>query len=283
MKNLPLSFPLLLSLLLCAFSLNAAELATAKVLSVTGSAYANSADAGNTPITTGTILREGDSVSVSHLSEVELVFSNGSLLTVMENTSLTLRELKQQAFAGNRSYTDLEADPSASQTMLQLNYGKVRANVKKIRSDSKFDIETPLGTAAIRGTVVTVELIYDAERNEMIFRVFKENGDVDVITRYTGAIEFNESGLADKGFEGSAEERTAILQNGQTIVVRLSSSDPYYDQLINAILNYAPFQDEAGSPPVVTPLPAPEFTPEDPGLIVVSEEGPEEPEPSIDD
>ncbi|WP_269526956.1 FecR family protein [Coraliomargarita parva] len=268
MKHLSLRVALIGFFLIGALTLQAAELASAKVLSVSGSVTLYSGDA-ERPLQAGDILHQGDSVSSSQLSGAKLVFSNGSIITVEPNTSLTLREMKQESFAGGKSYEELEADPSQSQTMLELNYGKVKGEVKKLANGSNFNVETPLGTAAIRGTVFWIELIYNAEAGQLELRVMNIKGEVDLMTKFAGAMEFK-GGAASMGYDSRAETtRVSNIPNQHIIIMHLSKEDPNYDEIVDVLTNYFP---TGGRAPRIITLPTPELTPEDPGVIVVSPE-----------
>ena len=82
-----------LAISLLAFSgltAQAAQLASAKVLSVTGVAVKEAKDGSETPLKAGDILVEGDGVIVSGLSQAMLVFSNGSTSKWMKEPALAL-------------------------------------------------------------------------------------------------------------------------------------------------------------------------------------------------
>ena len=251
----------------------AAQLASAKVVDVIGTVTKYSAGGEQSPLQKGDILKEGDSVSVTALSRADLVFSNGSELTIEENTSVNIAKLQQEAFAGNKTYGQLQADPSKSQTLLELNYGKLNGHVKKLRADSRFDIETPLGTAAIRGTNWSALLIYNTERQEFLFSVKNFDGDVEVISRYLGTIEYGEGNIGDKGYDASIDEETReVIPEDHTVILRLRKGQPGFDELFDLIENTDPTKTQ----PVITPGPVPGSSdPEDDdfGMIVSSPEG----------
>lgn len=226
---------------LSALTVNAAQLASAKVLSVTGTASNHSADGSEKQLVVGAILSQGDSVVTTALSNALLVFSNGSELIVEENTSITLAELAQEAFGGNKSYEQLKADPSKSQALLELNYGKVSGHVKQLRPGSEFFIETPLGTAAIRGTKFTVELRYNVERRELLLMVRNEDGKVDIISRYAGSFEYGRGNVGDKGYDTSvSDDKSEPIPPAHMIVIRLSQDDPGFPFTKKPIYIYHP-------------------------------------------
>lgn len=255
---------------LSALSVNAAQLASAKVLEVIGTVTKYTEAGGNAPLQKGDILSQGDSISATALSSTKLVFSNGSTLTIKENTSITIAELAQESFGGNNSYEQLEADPSKSQALLELNYGEISGHVKKLQSGSRFDIQTPLGTAAIRGTQFTVKLFYNAERGEFLLTVVNEDGEVQIISRYLGEFQYGADNFGDKGYNSALSDDGApeAIPEKHTIIIRLSENDPYFDTLFNLIQNYIPTGPTKGW----IELPVPEITPEDLGIIIVSPE-----------
>jgi hypothetical protein len=287
MKNSRLHLVLLGLFGLSALTINAAQLASAKVLSVRGtvSTYASGqvGEAPNgsngpskwnnacAPLKIGDILTQDHSIVTSPLSNAGLVFSNGSELTVTENTSITLAELKQEAFGGKKSYEQLKADPSKSQALLELNYGKISGHVKQLRPGSVFYIETPLGTAAIRGTKFSVEIRYSAERGEYILIVTNKDGKVDIISRYSGSIEYGRGNIGDKGYDTAVSDDTSeAIPQKHTVVIRLSDQDPHYDDIINALTNYPPFKNEGKQPQINVAPPGPEVTPEDQSTTIAS-------------
>lgn len=272
MKTLNISILSLALLVIASVTAQAAQLASAKVISVVGTVAKYSPDGGNSQLKVGEILKEGDSISVTALSEAKLVFSNGSELTIEENTSIDIAKLQQDSFSGGMSYEQLQADPSKSQTLLSLNYGKLSGHVKKLKPDSSFNIETPLGTAAIRGTRWSALLIYNAERGEFLLTVKNFDGLVDIISRYIGQFEYGKGNIGDKGYDsGITETVKELIPKDHTIVIRLRKGDPYFDDLFNLIKNYIP----TGPKPVITPGGPFGDDDDDLGIIVVSPEGPQ--------
>lgn len=297
MKNLRLPFLILSLLAFTASATQAAQLASAKVLSTTGTVTKYLADGSEAPANSGDILKQGDSIVTIALSTAELVFSNGSTLTVEENTSLTFKQLEQAAFGGNKSYEQLAGDPSKSQTLLELNYGVVDGHVKSLKSGSTFDIETPLGTAAIRGTKFSVEMRYNPVTGEFLLFITNKDGKVDVISRYGGKVEFGRGSVGDKTYDSSITNDTnEPIPPAHKIIIRISPSDPYYDDIIDYLKNLTvgdfakaanPTGDTPGDIPggntgagnsngVHTDGPGDGKPGDDFGIIVVSPEGPDE-------
>lgn len=278
-KKLYLTFFLLV---ITALSSAAAQISSAKVLSVEGTVTKYSKDGGNSRLNPGEVLVEGDSVSATAMSSARLVFSNGSLITVEENTSFEIAKLAQEPFSGSASYEQLQADPSASQTLLELNYGELGFHVKKLREDSTFNIQSPLGTAAIRGTQGSVRLIYDAEQGAFLFFVKNSEGRVDIISRYAGGATFGSDNVGNQSFDSEeAEETTEPIPQAHTLVIRLSRGDPLFDELFQAMQNFIPTETPQGR----LELPLPQLTPRDASVMVISPDGPRRPinGPEFDD
>lgn len=287
MKNARLLLALLAIFGLSAFTANAAELASAKVLSVTGFVNSYTPNGSEKPtgalgispsdtqvnatqrqVAIGDILKREDSIVTAVLSSTSLVFSNGSELTVNENTSVTVTELAQEAFSGNKSYEQLQADPSKSQTLLTLNYGKVNGHVKQLREGSIFYIQTPLGTAAIRGTKFAAELRHNIARREFVLIVKNMDGKVDILSRYAGTIEYGRGNVGDKGFESGGSESSEAIPPAHTVVIRISEDDADYGAIIDRLKNYSPAQSEDTQPEIIILPPPP--TPEDNDTVIAS-------------
>ena len=59
----------------------------------------------------------------------------------------------------------LEKEPSSSQTKIKLNYGDLVFNVKALNANSAFIMDSPVGSAVIRGTVGQLTVSIDADGN----------------------------------------------------------------------------------------------------------------------
>ena len=220
---------------------NAAQLASAKVLSVSGTVTSYTEGGAETPLQAGAILTQGASICTKPSSQAELVFSNGSELTVMENSRLTLAELSQEAFGGTKSYEQLQADPSRSQTLLKLNYGKTSGHVKKLSDGSQFLIESPLGTAAIRGTNFTIALNFNPTTGLYSIQVSNHDGLVDLITKAEGSKENGD-------YDPNAAETSTPIPAGQEFAVSISADDPNFGTVIEQMINLTATAAVDGTP-----------------------------------
>ena len=117
-----------------------------------------------TPIKSGEKISEGI-IQTESDSSITLLFSNGTVLTVDENTKLEITEFKQagkfevgsvEAQIPNdglkKPLNKIESEPSISQTNITLYDGTLTAQVKHLHEKSYFFINNLLGTLKVIGT-----------------------------------------------------------------------------------------------------------------------------------
>ena len=285
MKTLRISFTLFCLSVISALPSHAAELATAKVLSVSGLVMRTEGAAlikiggRESPIKAGDILREGDRLNSTEGSKAFIVFSNGSEITLYQNSSMSILALEQEPYTSQRVYNELVADPSKSQTLLELDYGQLDGHVKKLTKESSFDIKTALGTAAIRGTRFRIGLLFTANKFRLTITNF--DGLVDLITQTTAPVITGDTadGEGNTFDTGSDPSVTPIPPAGECNV-ETDQGNPVFDAIISGLsavpgLDVAVSSDGTLSVEIdfSTIIPAPEITPDpvtDPGIIVVS-------------
>ena len=285
MKTLRISFTLFCLSVISALPSHAAELATAKVLSVSGLVMRTEGAAlikiggRESPIKAGDILREGDRLNSTEGSKAFIVFSNGSEITLYQNSSMSILALEQEPYTSQRVYNELVADPSKSQTLLELDYGMLDGHVKKLTKESSFDIKTALGTAAIRGTRFRIGLLFTANKFRLTITNF--DGLVDLITQTTAPVITGDTadGEGNTFDTGSDPSVTPIPPAGECNV-ETDQGNPVFDAIISGLsavpgLDVAVSSDGTLSVEIdfSTIIPAPEITPDpvtDPGIIVVS-------------
>ena len=105
------------------------------------------------PVVRGSVLPEGYSIKTNLFSESVLLLSNGTTATIQENSVFKLIEFKQAPFdTQNQSFGQLENEPSTSTVSIEMEIGSLVVQTKKLNKTSSFSIQTPTGTAEIRGT-----------------------------------------------------------------------------------------------------------------------------------
>jgi hypothetical protein len=92
---------------------------------------------------------EGTVVETKASSNTAIVLSNGTGIYVDVNTRLQIRAFEQEAFRPNRS--DLEDEPSISNTHLYVEKGVIGVSTSKLVAGSTTVYDTPLASAVIRG------------------------------------------------------------------------------------------------------------------------------------
>ena len=103
------------------------------------------------PIQRGTVLPKGYSLTTGKFSEAVLLFSNGTLSTVGESSTLRVSTFEQTPFdPGNKKLADIKSEPSQSTLALDLLVGDLVVQTKKLNKGSTFSIHTTAGTAGIR-------------------------------------------------------------------------------------------------------------------------------------
>ena len=101
-------------------------------------------------------LTQGDTVITAKEASVVLVFSNGSTVNLAQDSHLAIDQFLQDPFGQEIKVADLKGEPSTSHTKLNLTYGELVGNVKKLKGDSSFLVQTPVGAAGIRGTTFMI-------------------------------------------------------------------------------------------------------------------------------
>jgi hypothetical protein len=301
MKTLRIPFTLFCLLAISALSSHAAELATAKVLSVSGTVVKTEGGGlikvggRESPLKAGDILREGDRIHSTKGSKVFLVFSNGSEITLFQNSSLSIVDLEQEPYTSKRVYNELEADPSKSQTLLELDYGQLDGHVKKLSNTSSFNIKTPLGTAAIRGTRFSISLLFTG--NKLVLSVSNFDGLVDILTQSSSKVVTSKKGGGEGGGKGGGAARTLAqglisefasdadgtstpIPAGGNCSVSASAGNPVLNAIISGLTAVPGLNVSLSANGTLTveidlggSIPSPEITPDpvtDPGIIVVS-------------
>ena len=128
-----------------------------KVAKVTGSVTATK-DGDTITLESGSELTQGYVVNTANDSSVVLVFSNGASVNLAHDSSLSIDEFLQDPFAEEISLASMTAEPTVSTTKLHLSRGELVGNVKKLNADagSTFTVNTPVGSAGIRGTTFRI-------------------------------------------------------------------------------------------------------------------------------
>jgi hypothetical protein len=115
-------------------------------------------DQSSVPLKNGDQLLETQTVKTGKSSSVVLVFENGSSVKLGAESSLAIDEFKIDPLGEAVDMSTLKAEPTVSKTSLNLAYGEMVGDVKKLNTNkgSTFNIKTPVGAAGIRGTIFRI-------------------------------------------------------------------------------------------------------------------------------
>ncbi len=144
---LPLSF-------FPAFS-QSAESGAAIVLNASGLVEAISPDGKKLPglVKRGSVLTEGFTLRTGAFAESVLLFSNGTVGTISENTTLHISVFTQLPFDGaGQNFQQMQTEPSQSHLTLTLKDGSLIVKTKKLNELSIFSIKTKEGVIRVQGT-----------------------------------------------------------------------------------------------------------------------------------
>ncbi|MBL9214342.1 MAG: FecR domain-containing protein [Opitutaceae bacterium] len=153
-----------LRLLFCAFvaialSLNSwaqTQLGRIKAAKVENDVYKVSADGSRVKLQDGAELTQSDSVTTGAGASVVLVFENGSSVKLGAESSLKVEEFLIDPLEADYNPASAKNEPTKSKTALNLSYGEMVGDVKKLNTASSYSIKTPVGAAGIRGTIYRI-------------------------------------------------------------------------------------------------------------------------------
>ena len=80
--------------------------------------------------------------------------SNGTVSTIKSNSTVNIKEFTQEKFdPTKKKLSEMKGEPSSSKTEIDLEMGDMILDVKKLNKRSSFNVQSPVGTAGIRGTI----------------------------------------------------------------------------------------------------------------------------------
>ncbi len=157
----------LLRFLSCAFVASAlslaahaqTELGSIKAARVQGEVLKLAADGTSAPLKDGDLLTEKDTVTTGKGASVVLVFGNASTVRLGAESRLAIDEFKMDPL--DEPLSDISSrttEPNRSKTALNLSYGEMVGEVKKLNTanGSTYSVNTPVGAAGIRGTIYRI-------------------------------------------------------------------------------------------------------------------------------
>ena len=206
----------------------AATLADAKILTLAGTATVHSVEDQKSKKTlkVGDVIRQGDVVTTGAKDSAKIAFSNGCIINLDPSTQVVLEVVAQEPHQSPRSYQQLVRDPSHSVTLLNINYGSVFGQVKKLTDNSKFNVKTRLGVVVLDDTRFRASYNFNPIANDFNFMINNIDGSVDVIAAYEGSNIYHGKQKTAKIHLSTNPDATAKIPvpQGYTIVlIRLHS------------------------------------------------------------
>lgn len=201
----------------------------------------------------GDFFRQGNAIETMNDGSAILLFDNGSTIDLRPNTKFSIDEFLVEPFDRDSvDYQRLSSEPSKSVTSVKVQEGTITAKVAKLKRASDYKIATPLGTAGIRGTVVTVSVGPDASAfivTEGMVQVTK-NGQTYWISQQTS--EQGREGQTRTIREGNPEEQSIVISTDQNYkppqgqIQNLTQQGQQFSERSNGAIPDNPF---SGAPP----------------------------------
>lgn len=193
-----------------------------KVARVVGHVTVSRADATTATLRNNDPLSQGDVVVTAKGSSVILVFSNGSTASLGPDSRLAVDEFSQDPFDQDVKLADIKEEPTTSHTKLNLTYGELVGNVKKLKRASTFQVQTPVGAAGIRGT--TFRLIYrPTGTGQAFFSLSTESGVV--VFQGTTGVPIMVGANQEVDIQVTIDETTGQVKSVQVTTQGLSDAD----------------------------------------------------------
>jgi hypothetical protein len=144
----------------------------------------------------GEIVLQGSTIVSGENSEVDLLLTNGTTAKIGQNSRLTISAIWQKSFQeSGKKVSDIKEETSATRIDLDLEIGDLIVDVKKLKKESSFRVNSPLGVAGIRGTQ---------------FRIFSENEKVE-LSVLNGEVSFWDQNYGQKEITNS--EKLVLQSN----------------------------------------------------------------------
>ncbi len=140
----------------------------------------------------GDILKPGTVIQTAENSYVDVqlgqreakpatpVVNNGTLYQPQEQTANIIRIFDSSVLAIDKLTTQQTGVETVEETQLDLRAGKVMGNVKKLGSNSKYEVKIPNGVAGIRGTIYTISSsgVVNVLEGSVVIAVVGSDGNV---------------------------------------------------------------------------------------------------------
>ena len=131
------------------------------------------------------VLNAGDVIETKDDGKIEIKLENGNVVNLKPNSELKLQKLSKDLKTGDY------------ENLLESSHGKIKAQVQKLKGNSKFEVKTPTAVAAVRGTILFLNILPN------MTTAYFENGNGTVQNLVSGIIQTvaagNSSSTDDQG------------------------------------------------------------------------------------
>lgn len=132
-----------------------------------------------------------------------MVFSNGTGVFLQEDSRLEVKRFSQEPFVPNR--TDLESEPSISQTLARLSHGMVGLCTPKMVAGSSMVYGTPQASVNVRGGKVVIQ----------------SDEYTTTVSSIEGSVTISGTGGSSRGLE--------VTSGNQAVITRMPGRAPSID------------------------------------------------------
>lgn len=242
-----------------------------KTARIEGEVFKLAADGTQVQLNNGDLLVETDTVVTGDKASVVLVFMNGSTVRVAPGSRLKIEVFKMDPLAEGTNLAALTEEPSPSQTELNLSFGEIVGNVKKLKGTSNYNIRTPVGAAGIRGTIFRIVFRPTGDGRAFNFQITTAEGlvvfegttagagEVPVAANQEIVVTVNVDPVTQEVTVTSPVQTTQMSQQSQQQIAQV------VEQVVQAAqqTNFAPTPPTPPppTPPAPTPPPPPPTTP----------------------
>lgn len=190
---------------------------------VEGSAWVDGT--ASTRILEGSVIPAGSSIRTEANGSVVLLFENGSTINIRPGTKFSIKEFSCDPFDRSKvEWQSLKKEPGrSSSTTVRVEDGTIIANIRRLNKSSSYQIQTPLGTAGIRGTTVYAEVDMANTANPVSFGVadgrafFQPNAGQTVNVNGGNAIGVTPQGQVAGPPANAGQMLSTAQQAGQTM------------------------------------------------------------------
>lgn len=155
------------------------------------------------------ILKDNCIITTQAKSAIILMFSNGSLVSIPENSNVNIAEYKfNKATNEKETFEKKQQEGRESSTKLKLNYGQLFTEVSKLNSKSKMDLITPVGVAGIRGTRVSANVLLNHQTGDV-------NAQINLINGQVGVTTFEKTTQNNNLLSANLNPGAKVMMNGQ--------------------------------------------------------------------